>query len=155
VDTFYGTKGANYYFGRAYSVGADAHGNLYVAGALAAAYHGGAVWQWVVRKSSNGGSSWSTVDTYQFSASGNNQPTSFVADSKGNLYVAGRVNTTYLGPNSWIVRENPGGTGSWSTVDNYQYVSAGDTQPFAMAANASGNVFVGGAGSNRWLVRKK
>ena len=156
VDTFQLQSSAE---AAAQGVGADALGNLYVVGrarvpsgkgAKATFYN-----HWIVRKSANGGSSWSTVDTYQLSASGNSQATSFVADSKGNLYVAGRYNTTDWGPNSWIVRENPGGTGSWSTVDNYQYVSAGDAQPFAMAANASGNVFVGGAGSNRWLVRKK
>ena len=159
VDTFYGTKGATYYFGRAYSVGADAHGNLYVAGALAIPYKGSSVWEWVIRKSTNGGSSWSTMDTYQLAPGGNSVAASFVSDSKGNLYVAGYGNTTYWGANNWIVRWNPGGTNSWSTLDNFQYAAGGSSSAAAIAANASGNVFVGGVGSrssgDHWLVRKK
>src|SRR6266568_1495896 len=116
VDTLYGTKGSTYYFGRAYGVGADAHGNLYVAGALAIPYRGSAVWEWVVRKSTNGGSSWSTVDTYQLAPGGNSVPAGFVADSNGNLYVAGYGSTTYWGAANWIVRWNPGGGNSWQTL---------------------------------------
>ena len=157
VDTFYGTKGSTYYFGRAYGVGADAHGNLYVAGALAIPYRGSAVWEWVVRKSTNGGSSWSTVDTYQLAPGGNSVPAGFVADSNGNLYVAGYGSTTYWGAANWIVRWNPGGTNSWSPADNFQYAAGGSSSAAAIVANASGNVFVGGSGgssSSHWLVRK-
>ena len=161
VDTFYGAKATTYYFGRAYAIGADAHGNLYVAGALAIPYKGGAVWQWVVRKSSNGGSSWSTVDTYQLAAGGDSMAQGFVSDAKGNLYVvgfgsAGRV--YFGGVTDWIVRSNPGGTGSWSTVDTFQYATGSSSRAAAIAANAAGNVFVGGWGfdstAGHWLVRR-
>jgi len=157
VDTFYGTKGATYYFGRAYSVGADAHGNLYVAGSLAIPYKGSAVWEWVVRKSTNGGNSWSTVDTYQLAPGANSLAAGFVADSNGNLYVAGSGSTTRNGADNWIVRWNPGGTNSWQTLDNFQYAAGGYSSAAAIVANASGNVFVGGSGgssSSHWLVRK-
>src|SRR5436190_4245195 len=44
----------------------------------------------------------------------------------------------------WIVRKDPGGTGTWSTDDDFRYLSTFDAQPFAIAANTLGNVFVGG-----------
>jgi len=160
VDTFYGTKGSTYYFGRAYGVGTDARGNLYAAGALAIPYKGSAVWEWILRKSTNGGGTWSTVDTYQLAPTGNSVAASFVADSKGNLYVTGHGNTTYYGPNNWIVRQNPDGTGVWSTVDNFQYLTGVQSMPTSIAANAAGNVFVGGSGNDgtglsHWLVRRR
>jgi hypothetical protein len=165
VDTFYGTKGANYYFGRAYGVGADTRGNLYVAGALAIPYKGSSVWEWVVRKSTNGGGSWSTVDTYQLGPSGESIANGFVTDSSGNLYVAGYATTSgslYFGtakPAHWTVRMNPGGTGAWQTVDDFQYVAGFSSFAHAITANASRKVFVGGAGGSssgdHWLVRKR
>jgi hypothetical protein len=158
VDTLYGTKGQTSYYGHANSIGADTHGNLYVAGALAIPYKSGGVWEWVVRKSANAGNSWNTVDTYQFSTSGSSLATAFISDTHGNLFVAGQGAGT-TGGNHWLVRENPGGTGSWSTVDNFQYASGSDTVPNAIAVNASGNVLVGGYGSatnnQHWLVRRK
>src|SRR5207248_3351899 len=135
VDTVYSTQGANYYFGQANSLGADTHGNLYVAGKLAVPYKGSGVWQWVVRKSSNGGSSWSTVDTHQLAPGANSTAAAFVADSKGNLYVAGWGNTSYYGPYRWIVRESPGGAGPWSTLDNFQYASGVQSMAAGIAAN--------------------
>ena len=158
VDTVYSLSKGSYYYGRAYSVGADTHGNLYVAGTLAAPTKSGTVWQWVVRKSTNAGSSWSTVDTYQLSPASGSMASAFVADSNGNLYVAGFGNDPQGA--HWVVRESAAGTGAWQTVDTFQYVSGSSSQAQAIAANALGNIFVGGwgydsAGSQHWLVRKR
>jgi hypothetical protein len=158
VDTFSLSSGYKAVGG---GMGSDGFGNVYVVGyGYATAGKGAnaaASSHWVVRKSTNGGSSWSIVDNFQLSSGADNQANSFVADSQGNLYVAGYGNTsTGL---HWMVRKNPGGTGTWSTDDDFRYMSAYDAWPFAMAANASGNVFVGGiaySGSNtHWLVRKR
>src|SRR6266568_3995661 len=51
----------------------------------------------------------------------------------------------------------PGGTGTWTTMDNFPYVSGANAH--AIAADSLGNVFVGGQGSPasgavHWLVRK-
>ena len=88
-----------------------------------------------------------------------------MTDSFGNLYVAGYATTSgslYFGtakPTHWIVRMNPGGTGAWQTVDDFQYVAGIHAFAHTITANASGNVFVGGVGSSssgdHWLVRKK
>jgi hypothetical protein len=142
----------------AFGVGADPHGNLYVVGQGLITSGKNHYGHWIVRKSTNGGTSWSTVDNYQLGTSANSAAVGFVADSSGNLFVAGWGEVTSGGNRHWIVRKNPGGTGAWATDDDFQYVSGPNTQPFAITANASGNVFVGGAGSSsseHWLVRKK
>ena len=112
----------------------------------------------MVRKSADGGNSWITVDNYQLFTSGNQVAVGFAADSNGNLYVAGWASaSTTQGPYYWIVRKNPGGTGTWTTVDNFQYVASAQTH--SIAADGLGNVFVGGQGAAsdgaHWLVRRK
>src|SRR6266704_6090611 len=95
---------------------------------------------WVVRKSADGGATWTTVDTYQLLTAGTQRALGFASDSLGNLYVAGEALASGgVGPNYWIVRENPGGTGSWITVDTVT-----NSIPHAIAADGLGNVFVGG-----------
>ena len=147
MDTFYGSvstgRATTYYNGQPQAIGADAAGNIYAAGRLWIPNKSMASWEWVVRKSSNGGNSWSTVDTFQLSTSYNVAASAFVADSNGNLFVAG-----WSGGGNWIVRENPGGTGTWQTVDNLS-----GAIPFAITADRLGHVFVGGS-SGKWLVRK-
>ena len=156
VDNFQLSQNLN---SRAFGVGADASGNLYVVGQGFVKSRNNAYSHWIVRKSTNGGNSWSTVDDFQLSPTSNSGAGRFVADSNGNLYVAGGTPFNPWFPNEWIVRKNPGGTGAWQTVDDFQYVSGGSALPYAMAANASGNVFVGGVGSSssseRWVVRKR
>lgn len=145
VDTFQLSSGTA---SRALGVGGDALGNLYVVGSGTVLSKGKSSSHWVVRKSATGGSAWSTLDDYQLSANNSAEAHSFVADANGNLLVAGQA-TSSTGTH-WIVRQNPGGTGAWATVDAYQNAAA-----FGIAANASGNVFVGGASSTGWLVRRR
>lgn len=131
-------------------IGADKLGNIYVVGdgAVPTKLNQPLSYHWLVRKSTNGGNSWSTVDDYQRLGS-NSGATRFATDAYGNLFVTG------VGNGHWVVRENPGGTGSWATVDDFQY-SGSSTSPSAIAANSLGNVFVSGTGgSGHWLVRRR
>jgi hypothetical protein len=159
VDKFALTTG---YGAEARGIGADAAGNLYVVGdAISASGSGGnqtLYSHWIVRKSTDGGNSWATVDdalveSFPGWAGPPSVASAFGADANGNLFVAG-----WSGGN-WIVRENPGGTGTWQTVDQFQYVTGLWSPAEAIATDASGHVFVGGigtdsAGVNHWLVRK-
>jgi hypothetical protein len=102
---------------------------------------------WIVRKSTNGGNSWTTVDDYQLSAGSSTQARCVASDANGNLVVAGSA------AGKWIVRKSAGGTGPWTTVDVFQ--NAGSvTTPNATAADAFGNVFVGGNDGANWLIKK-
>ena len=147
VDTLSGADTA------ASGIGADAVGNIYAVGTQSVTSgtgkHATTSDHWLVRKSPNGGSSWTTVDNYQLSAGASSWATSFAADSYGNLFVAG-----YSG-GTWIVRENPGGTGTWRTVD-----SGTNAYPASITADRLGHVFVGGTGNDssgigHWLVRRQ
>jgi hypothetical protein len=137
----------------AMGVGADAFGNLYVVGSGNVAYKGGSYGHWIVRKSTNGGNSWTTVDDYQVAADDPAQARCFTADANGNLFVAGSRGAWGAYPNHWIVRKSAGGTGPWTTVDDFQY-GGSRNEPNAIAADALGNVFVGGFGDSHWLIKK-
>jgi hypothetical protein len=151
VDGFTLSNGAKQ--AMAFGIGADALGNIYVVG-FADSVSGKAVYShWIVRKSADGGNTWTTVDN----ALSEPRPSgygpaavaaAFGADTRGNLYVAGRDYGS-SGALHWIVRESPGTTGSWQTVDDVPNANAN-----AVATDALGNVFVGG-GNNNWLVRKR
>jgi hypothetical protein len=145
VDTYQAGSGQS---ASAYGMGGDAHGNLYVVGRAFVQNKNSSTGHWQVRKSANGGTSWTTVDDYQLFNSGNQVALGFTADANGNLFVAGWASVgTGTGPYYWIVRESLGGTGAWTTVDNV----AGEAH--AIAADNSGHVFVGGQGP-AWVVRK-
>jgi hypothetical protein len=149
VDTF-GT-GAN-----AYALGADGHGNLYGLGSTTETSKGSSATHWIIRRSSNGGSTWSTVDDFLLTAGGNCAAMAFAADSAGNLFVAGDANMNQT-PTHWVVRESFGATGAWTTVDDFP--SDSGARPHAIAADAFGKVFVGGqatpaSGGMQWIVRK-
>jgi hypothetical protein len=155
VDAYQASSG---YAATAFGAGADAQGNIYVVGRAAMPNKSGTSTHWQVRKSTNGGLSWTTVDDYALFGSGNQVALGFTADASGNLFVAGSASASATGgPYYWIVRENPGGAGIWSNVDNFPYTSGAEAH--AVAADGIGNVFVGGQGSPasgavHWLVRK-
>ena len=106
---------------------------------------------WIVRKSSDGGASWSVNDDYQLSLSDPNPaavPSAVGTDLAGNVYVAGTANGSADVAHA-IVRTNAGG--SWSTADDYPNASAS-----AFAVDSSGNLYAGGRnlyGAGSWIVR--
>ena len=134
------------------SLGTDAAGNLYAVGW--ADTRGSAslgVDHWTVRKSSNGGTTWTTVDDFP-AQSGQSRPAGFAKDSLGNLYVVGQNS------HNWVVRSNPLGQGAWSTADTFQ-LSASGAAAAAIVADGTGHVFVAGSavatdGSTHWIVRE-
>ena len=156
VDTF--QLGNN---STAYGVGADTQGRLYVVGNAFETIKGKTGSHWIVRRSSNGGAgSWVTVDDFQPSSAGRALARGFVADSLGNVYVAGLAAPDNLQDSAqWLVRKSVGATGAWSTVDNFKYAPGSDTVARAITADAAGHVFVGGYGGDsngvfHWLIRR-
>jgi hypothetical protein len=140
--------------GRGVALGVDGAGNLYGLGYVQNSAKG-VFFDWYVRKSSDGGSTWTTVD--HFSTSGtSNFPEAFASDAKGNLYVAGYSSNSTTG-DTWIVRESVGGTGAWTTVDSYQLDSGKSAVAFGIVS-AMGEVLAGGYGADataqHWIVRR-
>jgi hypothetical protein len=138
----------------AMGVCADASGNLYVVGSANVVSNGRNSSHWIVRKSTNGGNSWTTVDDYQLAAGMSSQATSIMSittDALGDLFVAG-YGAQADGTRKWIVRKSAGGTGPWTTVDVFQGSNFANLR-IAIAADSLGNVFVGGDGYD-WLIKK-
>jgi hypothetical protein len=148
-----------YLGGVASGIGADVLGNLYVVG------NNGS--QWTMRKSSNGGASWATVDNfscitlstkplrtqcYYGGAAG------LAGDSRGNLFVAGVFgNPGAAYTDQWAVREDPGCTGNWQTVDLVPSPNwSNQSGALGIAIDNGGNVFVAGweHGGLDWVVKK-
>jgi hypothetical protein len=156
VDTF---QLANTSLAR--SVGIDPQGNLYVVGSAFMKYKSWSYNHWIVRRSANGGAgTWNTADDFQLNSTADSVACGFASDSLGNLFVAGPGSVTHGGPMHWLVRKHPGGLGTWSTVDNFQYVQGNDTEGQSIASNAASNVFVGGFGNDasgvsHWLIRRQ
>jgi hypothetical protein len=168
-------------YGAPRGIGADASGNIYVVGSsvppvsvnqIPAADLPLSGSHWIVRKSSDGGNSWATVDDFLPCVTVSTHPlvtqcavgaaaNAIATDAYGKVFVVGCLQPygATAGQTQWVVRENPGGTGTWTTVDTFQYVPNQESAPAAIAADALGNVFVGGfcvdsASTVHWLVRK-
>jgi len=126
----------------AYGIGADGLGNLYIAGgANKAATRKTVLSHRVVRKSTDGGASFTTVDDITPTGTGGiTYATLSAATSSGDVYVAGSID----GQN--FLRKSAGGTGAWTTVDAVPFQSR------SIAANASGNLFLGG--NAEFMVKK-
>jgi hypothetical protein len=113
----------------------------------------------VVRKSVNGGTSWTTDDNYAPNLQGTQQAMGFAANPKtGDLYVVGGTGPNWwAGDTDWIVRKKVAGTSTWVQDNDFKFGSYSGAQ--AITANSAGNVFVGGSGSDgttgHWLVRKQ
>ena len=119
--------------------------------------------KWVVRKSTDSGNTWTTVDpgyVYDPSNPASAGAHAVVGDGLGNVYVAGfgqaRILTGYSGKGNktpvystilhWIVRKSSNGGASWTVNDDYVFPTPGPAVASALAADAAGNVYVAGYG---------
>ena len=114
---------------------------------------------WTVRRSANGGSTWTTIDSYQFASKTGYENAAFAGTTgpDGSIYTVGRVgkpiskSATEYG---WLVRKSANGGATWANVD---YVANG--WPLWMSSitvDKLGRVFAVGFNSMTpytWLVR--
>jgi hypothetical protein len=131
--------------------------------------------RWMVRKSTNGGSAWTVVDSFQLEPS-KNAPAAAAdvyAHEDGTLYVAGRASTTvrtggtdkrptYGFGHRWYVRSSGNGGTSWSSHDVYPEsarVYDGTKMNFAsltaaaVVTDQTGNLYVAGEAGAHSIVR--
>ena len=108
-------------------------------------------WAWLVRRSTDGGATWSNVDTYHLFSSYSAVAMGIGANASG-IYVVGRANNA--NSSHWIVRKSANGGNAWTTVDDYQLVADNSNQARCIATDANGNLLVAGSGAGKWILRK-
>ena len=121
----------------AFSVAAGADGSICAIGRYQKAVNNGYQYGWIVRQSSNNGTTWSTVDSVvNLSPAG---ATSLMVDVFGRVFALGSTMTT---PSTWLVRGSVYCGATWTTTDTF--LPAGYTWAAALgaASDALGNVCV-------------
>lgn len=133
-------------------------GAIYVAGS---ALDSSNYTHWIVRKSTDGGSTWSTVDNYNLVTAKISIAYGIGVVGSGSaagVYVVGAaVDSSNV--NRWIVRKSTDGGATWSTVDNYNFVSGKDSYARTIAVDSNANIYVSGYASDasfntKWIVKK-
>src|SRR6266446_3997177 len=104
------------YISEVYNLGFDSIGNLYSVGQLWPG-HGLLPPYWQVRKSSDRGATWTTVDLYQYPSGSWIDVTGFTADNSGNIYVVGGAMDA-AGNRHWLARKSANGGQTWALVDD-------------------------------------
>jgi len=119
----------------------DPAGNLYVSGLSYPDEFSNAEAQWYVRRSTDGGATWTTVDAFVKSpVDANADDIGIAADASGNAYVSG-CDFYQSGSNFsplWTIRKGVGGT-SFSTVDMLP-----NSRPTDVFLHPTAGIFVAG-----------
>jgi hypothetical protein len=161
VDSYQAKAG---YPARAEAIAIASSGAVYVAGMVQGFQKGNYTLLWTVRRSTDGGATWSLVDSFTLASSRRPSvlagPTGVAVTPSGQIYVCGYTETD--APTQWLVRKGtPGinGSISWATVDNFQLAAGQSARPNAVTRDAFGNIYVAGqandaAGAGHWIVRK-
>ena len=111
----------------------------------------------LVRRSLNGGTTWTTVDDVVGPYPGGDWATGMAATPAG-IFSVGRIASV------WTVRRSMDGGATWATVDTYQPVPGRTymSWPLGIASDANGNLYVTGqaqflvnkVAQTRWITRK-
>jgi hypothetical protein len=154
------------------AVAVDGTGAIYVAGSglYRASRHGAPTAFWLVRRSADGGATWTTVDSFIYASGTTGFANGIFVDPSGTIFVSGGVTTSQ--GDRWLVRKGTPGTTavkqgktvvqvfsvSWTTSDDYQAEAGQSARARKIVRDASGNLFVTGwaatGGVNHWLTRK-
>jgi tetratricopeptide (TPR) repeat protein len=120
-------------------------------------------WAWLVRKSSDDGESWTTVDTV-FDRQSVHTPMAIGFGPKGSVFVAGKLHGDITERHGvWTVRRSLDGGATWATVDSYQAAPDHGAVAIGIAVDPSGIVYVAGMASgmaegglmtDQWVVRR-
>jgi hypothetical protein len=143
---------------KAYSVAVDGSGTIYAVGS--SDVPNGGTTRWLVRKSADGGATWSTVDDYTPTGGGSvangASATDVAIDATGAIYVLG--SRTSAGETERIVRKSSDGGTSWQIVDTFLREPGFPSYGGSIEIGPDGAIFtLGNNGSSAgvsWGVRK-
>lgn len=155
VDSF---QDANRTYSAADGIAVDqASGAVYVSGWAQRYVKGLSVINWVVRRSLNGGATWTTMDKYGSSPTALSA-TGITVDPSGKVFVTGYSPE----PTRYLVRKGtPGANGaiSWVTSDDFQLAPGQAARGNGITSDLFGNIFATGraadaSGTDHWLTRR-
>lgn len=113
--------------------------------------------KWLVRRTQNGGTSWTTVDD-QSAAATASHAYAMTLDGAGALVVSGYANRPNPSDYHWYTRRSTTLGASWTEIDVYAPIVAG-TAPRGMDVDKGGAVFASGYNWNgrqyRWQTRRQ
>lgn len=116
---------------------------------------------WIIRKSTDHGTTWTTIEDYLMSAPvslGRNEARAMAADSSGNLFVTGIGQATNSDFDHWLIKKSSDQGSTWSLVDDYSYYKKGGNNISSLAYDANNNILYSagyeGANYSRWIVKK-
>lgn len=150
VDSF---QDATKTYSAAEAIAVSSSGTIYVAGRAQQLLKGNKlVWNWVVRRSLNGGATWSVLDRFGSSAA-ELSATGVAIDPAGKVFVTGYTSdlTRML-----VRRGTPGSNGSiaWATSDDFAQGAGQETRANAVISDGDGNIYTAGRGGDHWIVRR-
>ena len=126
-------------------------GAIYVSGQAGQVVKGKMVTNWVVRRSRDGGATWTTVDRFgaeptpTYYGLGVGRAAGITLAPSGNVFVTGNSSA----PQRLLVRKGttaPNGAMSWVMSDDFQLVPGQASSGLGIASDALGNIFVSGQG---------
>lgn len=150
VDQFQLSSGR---YSLAASVATDANGSIYAAGV---GENGSSISTWLVRRSDDSGATWTTSDSYLYTAGYLSGAKEISVSGSGGIYVAGEGSDATS--THWIVRKSSDSGASWELIDDYLGDGEG-VSPASISAGRDGDLVVigqvtqAGQDHDSWLVR--
>ncbi|MCS6912495.1 MAG: hypothetical protein RMK29_19080 [Myxococcales bacterium] len=113
---------------------------------------------WVVRRSTDGGLTWQTVDSYRHEDMREARGLFVYIDRAGRVYALGE-GLERTGRYSWVVRRSTDRGATWQTLDVWPGQAGQGASPRGMIEDAQGNLLIAGASAEsadtaRWVVRR-
>ena len=145
----------------------DSFGAIYVVG-YADLSNSSTVLHWLVRKSSDLGKHWSTVDDFVYSLDSYSEPHDIAVGPLGEIYVIGEGHYDGNRGSKWIVRRSTDAGNTWKTIDEFQPSGQVHAKASRLLLDPSGKLNVIGFGYDlensgagptyfmigRWIVRR-
>jgi len=130
-------------------------GHLFLA---ASGKDGGGIYHWLVRKSTDLGSTWTTIDDFQLVTGKISSARTLLFDGNGSFYVFGR-GLDAGNVSHWLVRKSLNDGQSWSTIDDFQFAAGQLAYAWSAFVDNFGSLYAIGFGFDSapdlyWLLRK-
>ncbi|MFT3837797.1 MAG: sialidase family protein [Myxococcaceae bacterium] len=116
---------------------------------------------WIVRKTTNGGQSWTVVDSFT-NGTGNSCAArgATYSSQEHAIYIVGNCTSSASAGYHWVTRRSDNGGSTWTTDDDYQMVSGFESYPTGASATQASHIYVAGTATDsshhkHWITRRR